>query len=65
MGANQKTSLPLRFNGGQARKTNKSTMLASFLGFSHGFELLEGNIHDQALQQEGVSIRQMISQDFH
>jgi len=40
-------------------------MLASFLGFPHGFELLEGNIHDQALQQEGVSIRQVISQDFH
>jgi hypothetical protein len=40
-------------------------MLASFLGFPHGFELLEGNIHDQTLQQEGVSICQVISQDFH
>jgi hypothetical protein len=39
-------------------------MLASFLSFPHGFELLEGNIHDQALQQ-GVSICQVISQDFH
>jgi hypothetical protein len=65
MGANQKTSLPLRFNGGQTRKSNKSIMLASFLGFPHGFELLEGNIHDQTLQQEGVSICQVISQDFH
>jgi hypothetical protein len=28
-------------------KKIKSSMLARFVGLLHGFELLEGNIHDQ------------------
>ncbi len=32
---------------GQIGKANKSIMLVGFLGLPHGFDLLEGNIHDQ------------------
>ncbi len=35
----------MKFIGGPIRKSNKSTILARFLGLSHGLELLEGNIH--------------------
>ncbi len=37
----------MRFIRGQTRKSNKLTMLIKFLGLSHGFDLLESNIHDQ------------------
>jgi hypothetical protein len=44
---NHKITLLMRFIGGQLRKSNKSTMLVGFSSLLHGFELLEGNIHDQ------------------
>jgi hypothetical protein len=47
MGANHKASLLVRFIGGQVGKSNKSTMLFIFLGLPRGFELFEGDIHDQ------------------
>jgi hypothetical protein len=34
--ANHKVSLLVRFIGGQSGKSNKSTMLAGFLGLPHG-----------------------------
>jgi len=37
----------MRFIGGQARKYNKSLMLARFSSLPYGCELFEGNIHDQ------------------
>jgi hypothetical protein len=37
----------VRFIRGQARKFNKSSILAGFSGLPHGLELLEGNVHDQ------------------
>ncbi len=36
----------MKFIGGHSKKSNKSTMLARFIGLPHGFELLERNIHD-------------------
>ncbi len=30
----------------QVEKSNKSIMLSRFSNLAHGFELLEGNIHD-------------------
>jgi hypothetical protein len=42
-----KASLLMRFIGGQLEQSNKSTMLARFLGLPHGLKLLEGNVHDQ------------------
>jgi hypothetical protein len=47
IGVSCKASLLVKFIGVQARKSNKSTMLARFSSLPHGFELLEGNIHDQ------------------
>jgi hypothetical protein len=44
---NHKVSLLVRFIGGQVGKSNKSTMLVGFSSLLHGFELLEGKIHDQ------------------
>ncbi len=44
---NHKVSLLLRYIVGQVGKSNKSTMLVGFSSLLHGFELLEGNIHDQ------------------
>jgi hypothetical protein len=32
---------------GDKQKNNKSTTLAGFSGLPHGFESLEGNVHDQ------------------
>jgi hypothetical protein len=43
----------MRFIGGQTRKSNESTMLARFFGLPHGFEWLEGNIHDQNAPPNG------------
>jgi hypothetical protein len=43
---NHKTSLPMKFIGGQVRKFNKLIMLVGFSGLPHGLELLEGNVHD-------------------
>jgi hypothetical protein len=37
----------MRFLVGQVGKSNKSTMLFRFSSLAHGFELLEGNNHDQ------------------
>ncbi len=37
----------MRFIGGQVGKSKKSIMLVGFSNLLHGFELLEGNIHDQ------------------
>jgi hypothetical protein len=51
--ASHKTSLLVKFIGKQARKSNKSIMLVGFFGFPHGFELLEGNIHDQDVPPSG------------
>jgi len=47
IGINCKVSLLVRFVGGQVGKSNKFTMLFRFSSLTHGFELLEGNIHDQ------------------
>jgi hypothetical protein len=41
-----KVLLLMKFIGGHSRKSNKSTMLARFICFPHGFELWEANIHD-------------------
>jgi hypothetical protein len=46
-----KASLLVRFIGGQARKSNKSTKLVGFLSLLHGLELLEGNINYQDAPQ--------------
>jgi hypothetical protein len=36
----------MKFIGRHSKKSNKLIMLARFIGFPLGFELLEGNIHD-------------------
>ncbi len=41
-----KVSLLVRFMGRQVGKSNKFTMLFRFSSLAHGFELLEGNIHN-------------------
>jgi hypothetical protein len=52
--ASHKASLPMKFiGGGQAWKSNKSTMLARFSSLSHGLQLLEGNVHDQDVPPNG------------
>jgi hypothetical protein len=56
MGANHKASLLMRFIGGQVGKSNKSIMLFRFLGIPHGFELFEGNIHNQDELPNGVLV---------
>jgi hypothetical protein len=38
--------LLMRFIKGHLGKLSKSTMLIEFSNLSHGFELLEDNIHD-------------------
>jgi hypothetical protein len=38
--------LLMRFIEGHLGKLSKSTMLIEFSSLSHGFELLEDNIHD-------------------
>ncbi len=48
-----KASLPLTLIRGQARKSNKSIMLARFSGLPHGLELLEGKVHDQDAPPNG------------
>jgi hypothetical protein len=35
----------ITFIGGHVGKFNNSMMLAKNLGFPHGFDLLEGNVH--------------------
>ncbi len=45
-GASHKALLTMRFMQGQLGKSKKSTMLARFSSLPHGFELLEGNVHD-------------------
>ncbi len=42
----RKVSLLMKFIRGQARKSNKSTMLVIILSLSHGCELLENSTHD-------------------
>ncbi len=44
--ASHKASLPMRFIRGHIGKSNKSIMLARFSSLPHGFQLLEGNVHD-------------------
>jgi hypothetical protein len=44
--ASHKASLPMRLIRGQVGKSNKSIMLAVFSSLPHGFQLLEGNVHD-------------------
>jgi hypothetical protein len=43
----------MKFIGGQLGKSNKSTILVGFSSLSHGFELLEGNVHDQDAPPNG------------
>ncbi len=43
----------MRFIGGQAKKSKKSTMLVGFSNLSHGLELLESNIHDHDAPPNG------------
>jgi hypothetical protein len=45
-GASHKALLTMRFIWGQLGKSKKSTMLVRFSSLPHGFELLEGNVHD-------------------
>jgi hypothetical protein len=44
----------MRFIKGQVGKSIKSIMLVGFSSFTHGFELLEGNVHDQDAPPNGV-----------
>jgi hypothetical protein len=53
IGTSHKASLLMKFIGGQARKSNKSTMLARFSSLPHGLELLEANVHDQDAPPNG------------
>jgi hypothetical protein len=46
IGNNHKVFLPIIFIGGHARKSNNLMMLIGFSGLPHGFDLLEGNVHD-------------------
>jgi hypothetical protein len=43
---NHRVFLPIFFIGGHVKKSTKSTILVGFLGFPHGYDLLEGNIHE-------------------
>jgi hypothetical protein len=49
----RKVSLLMKFIRGQVGKSNKSTILVGFLGFSHGCELLENNTHVQDVPSNG------------
>ncbi len=47
--------------GIQQNQINQLYMLVEFLGFAHGFELVEGNIHDKNGPPNGELVMSMAS----